>query len=207
MYIEKSVRHFFKCTNLRSVIFSNDSQLRVIGYHAFYECKSLQSIAIPDSVTTIGEEAFCHCTNLESVLFSDQSRLQKIRVCAFYGCHSLQSIIIPKSVTEIRHWAFNQCSKLKSVIFAEHSSIQTINTRTFCGCTSLQFINLPTTVTTIVHFAFVGSPVLQVIEIPHEAEVHPDAFCNTKLLRTTLKAHGTDCLKGRFDELPIHQTC
>jgi hypothetical protein len=62
----------YYCTNLRSVIFPNDSQLTEIGESAFQRCKSLQSIAIPDSVTTIGEEAFCDCSNLKSVLFTDQ---------------------------------------------------------------------------------------------------------------------------------------
>jgi hypothetical protein len=84
----------------------------VIGNEAFEGCKSLQSIAIPDSVTTIGPSALCHCTNLESVLFTDQSRLQEIGRGAFSICTSLQSIIIPKSVFEIRGYVFAHCSKL-----------------------------------------------------------------------------------------------
>jgi hypothetical protein len=48
---------------------------------------------------------------------------------------------------------------------------------------------------------------LQVIDIPHQAEVHPDAFMNCPLLSTTLEEHGTDCMKGRFNALPIHQSC
>ena len=67
---------FHWCTKLKSVVFPNDSQLRLIGYEAFCGCKSLQSIDIPDSVTTIGQDAFCDCINLESVIFTDQSCLQ-----------------------------------------------------------------------------------------------------------------------------------
>jgi hypothetical protein len=140
---------FSYCPNLRSVIFPNDSQLRVIGDHAFRGCKSLQSIAIPDSVTTIEQWAFMRCVNLESVLFTDQSCLQEIGINAFRRCHSIQSIIIPKSVVEIGECAFQDCSKLKSVIFAEHSSIQTIYSYAFYNCTSLQFIYIPTAVTSI----------------------------------------------------------
>jgi hypothetical protein len=71
----------------------------------------------------------------------------------------------------------------------------------------LQFINIPTTVTTIYREAFLGCSVLQVIDIPIQAVVHPDAFHSCPLLSTTLDEHGTDCMKGRFDALPIHQTC
>ena len=207
---------FYECTNLKSVIFPNDSQLRRIGNEAFYECKSLQSIDIPDSVTIIFEGAFGQCHNLESVLFTDQSCLREIGVNAFCYCHSLQSMIIPQSVTEIGGLAFDECSNLKSVIFEEHSSIQSIDD-TFCNCRSLQFINIPTTVTKIDESAFNGCHVLQVIDISHQAEVrydhvfgivvNPTAFKNCHLLSTTLEEHGTDCLKGRLDELPIHQTC
>ena len=198
---------FHWCTKLKSVVFANDSQLREIGIYVFRGCKSLQSIAIPDSVTTIGEDAFDDCTNLESVLFSDQSCLQEIGHCAFYRCHSLHSIIIPKSVTTIGRDAFHDCSKLKSVIFAEHSSIQVINCFTFCRCFSLQFINIPTTVTAIHRSAFAWCPVLQVIDIPRQAAVRPRAFDTCPLLSTTLEEHSTDCIKGRFDALPIHQSC
>jgi hypothetical protein len=71
----------------------------------------------------------------------------------------------------------------------------------------LQFINIPTTVTTIHRFAFYWCHVLQVIDIPRQAEVAPDAFKNCHLLSTTLEEHGADCMKGRFNALPIHQSC
>jgi hypothetical protein len=200
-------RAFYWCPNLRSVVFPKDSQLREIEWDAFRGCESLRRIAIPDSVTTIGGTAFCHCTNLESVLFTDQSCLQEIGNCAFFRCASLQSIFIPKSVTEIGRSAFRLCSKLKSVIFAEYSTIQTINSYTFHKCTSLQFINIPTTVTTIKYGAIAWCPVLQIIDIPHQAEVDPRAFDTCPLLRTTLEEHGADSIKGRFDALPIHQAC
>ena len=38
-----------------------------IGYGEFDGCESLQSINIPDSVTTIKEGAFDYCLNLKSI--------------------------------------------------------------------------------------------------------------------------------------------
>ena len=61
-----------------------------IGDEAFYNCTSLTSITIPDSVTIIGNNAF-------------------------NGCRSLVSVTIPNSVKSIGSSAFNACSNLKSV--------------------------------------------------------------------------------------------
>ena len=48
---------------------------------------------------------------------------------------------------------------------------------------------------------------MQVIDIPHQSVVDPDTFEDYKLLSTTLEEHGADGMKGRFDALPIHQSC
>ena len=52
-----------------------------------YRCKSLQSITIPTSVTSIGDKAFS-------------------------GCESLKSVTIPNSVTSIGNRAFSWCTHL-----------------------------------------------------------------------------------------------
>ena len=200
---------FIHCINLKSVVFANDSQLTAIGKCAFFRCQALQSIIIPDSVTRIGDHAFSHCTNLESVLFSDHSCLQDIGDYAFYHCDSLQSIIIPKPVIELGDSVFCECFDLKSVIFADHATTQiVINGNTFSNCTSLQFITIPTTFTTMNEGTFDSCHILQVLDIPHQdAEADPYSFKNCPLLQGTLEKHGTDCMEGRFDALPIHQAC
>jgi hypothetical protein len=53
------------------VTFGDNSQLESIGVHAFSGCTSLESITIPDSVTTIGVFAFDGCTSLASVTFEN----------------------------------------------------------------------------------------------------------------------------------------
>ena len=61
-----------------------------IGNNAFYGCSSLTSITIPNSVTSIGSNAFRHCTGLTSITIPNS--VTSIGSSAFYGCSGLTSI-------------------------------------------------------------------------------------------------------------------
>ena len=109
---------FYGCTNLRTVIFNDESQLKTIGSRSFMGCK-LTAIKIPDSVTTISFEAFAVCDNLQEVIFGENSQLNEICRAAFMYCEKLISITIPKSVKMINNEAFLHCTELSSVVFAD----------------------------------------------------------------------------------------
>ena len=81
-----------------------------IGNEAFRDCKSLTSVNIPDSVTTIGSYAFYYCTSLTSVTIPDS--VTTIGQNAFVYCSSLTSVTIGDSVTTIGNYAFYVCSNL-----------------------------------------------------------------------------------------------
>ena len=85
-----------------------------IGERAFYNCSSLKSVTIPDSVTSIGHYAFDYCTSLTSVTIPD--RVTSIGHYAFDYCTSLTSVTIGNSVTSIGNYAFDDCYKLVEVI-------------------------------------------------------------------------------------------
>ncbi len=65
----------------------------------------MTSVEIPDSVTTIGDQAFCKCESLTSVTISDS--VTSIGGKAFHGCDSLTDVTIPASVTSISKSAFS----------------------------------------------------------------------------------------------------
>ena len=90
--------------------------MTIIGDWAFFDCNSLQSIVIPDSVTKIGKWAFRNCTSLQLVKLPDS--VTEIGKEAFIGCISLQSIVISDSVTEIEKSAFCGCYSLQSITIA-----------------------------------------------------------------------------------------
>ena len=91
-----------------------------IGDNAFYGCSSLTSIDIPNSVTNIGDGAFLQCSNLTSVIIPNS--VTSIGVEAFGGCRSLTSVTIPESVTSIGSHAFWSCPIVKSR-FINNSSL------------------------------------------------------------------------------------
>lgn len=74
-----------------------------IGKNAFSSCENLRSIIIPQSVKTIGEGAFANCECLKSVTIHDS--VTSIGAKAFWGC-GFSSFKIPNNLTYIGNDAF-----------------------------------------------------------------------------------------------------
>jgi hypothetical protein len=74
-----------------------------IGDSAFYDCESLVSVTLPDSVTINGKEAFYSCDSLASVTLP--TGVAVIGDRAFYGS-GLKSVTLPASVTSVGDYAF-----------------------------------------------------------------------------------------------------
>lgn len=85
---------------------------KVTSVKGFSDCKSLTSVTIPNSVTSIGAFAFSWCESLESITIPNS--VTSIGEFAFWQCTSLESITIPDSVTSIDRdalWGVITCSK------------------------------------------------------------------------------------------------
>ena len=142
----------------------NEVQVEHIGSDAFYNCSSLTSVTIPDSVTSIGEAAFEDCTGLTSITIPNSVR--NIGRKAFYKCSSLTSITIPESVEGIGDYAFYGCSSLTSIEFEGTSKITSIEMSAFGCCNSLESITIPNSVTNIGSKAFYDCSSLTSVTIP-----------------------------------------
>ena len=81
--------------------------------YAFYGCWRLESVEIPNSVTSIDYQAFYNCSGLTSVEIPNS--VTSIGNYAFLDCSGLTSVEIPNSVTSIGEYAFYDCSGLTSV--------------------------------------------------------------------------------------------
>lgn len=76
---------------------------------AFCESR-ISSVHIPNTVKTIGMQAFAYCENLERVTFEEDSSLDFIDAMAFSGCSKLTHIRLPDKLRVIERMAFTDCT-------------------------------------------------------------------------------------------------
>ena len=115
--IPNSITHiptyaFWHCKCLKSVIIPES--VKNIGKNAFNGC-SLTSITIPKSVTSINQDAFLD-SGLKAATIQDGT--VRIPQYAFSKCSSLKSVSIPKSVQNIANNAFEYCIGLSDIYYA-----------------------------------------------------------------------------------------
>ena len=73
-----------------------------------------ENIVLPDSVTSIGDLAFCWCKSLKSINIPNS--VTSIEYGAFRGCTSLESIVLPDGLISIGDRAFEGCESLQAII-------------------------------------------------------------------------------------------
>ena len=139
-----------KFTNATS-IYIPDS-VTSIGVQAFKSCKNLKSVRISAALNILGERVFQSCSSLTEVVFAPNSVLTEIGYIAFSHCTSLESITIPDSVTNIGNSLFMNCANLTSINIPRAAT--TIDAHAFNGCANLTSINIPRAITTIGYCAF-----------------------------------------------------
>lgn len=147
-------------------------------------CNQIQSVTIPESVTSIGKSAFEHCSNLDSLIINGVAT-SMIGAYAFASCTSLTSLSLVGSFQTIGDSAFVNCGMTSLTIDATITSIekyafssrfltslsltgnvQKIGDHAFDSCSSLYTVTLPKSLTSIGSYAFDSCTSLDSIEIP-----------------------------------------
>jgi len=147
-------------TTLKTINLPNS--VTSIGDNAFLRCSGLTSVTISTSVTSIGFQVFKGCSGLTSVTIP--SSVTSIGENAFDGCTGLTSVTIPSSVTSIGSYTFQNCSGLTSVTIP--SSVTSIGNYAFAGCTGLTSFTIPSSVTSIGSYTFSYCSGLTSVTIP-----------------------------------------
>ena len=109
-----------------------------IGNIAFIDCKKLDSVIIPQGVTSIGNTAF--------------------------GNSSVRLVVIPASVKSIEKYAFTLCENLESIIIPD--GVKRLEDATFAGCGSLVSVTIPNSVSYVGNAVFFQCKKMEFITIP-----------------------------------------
>ena len=133
-----------------------------IGKDAFAQCRALQSLTIDDAATSIGDWAFCECYKLTTLSLGEN--ITTIGDDAFEDCRILNNVTIPQSVTSIGKHAFEFCYKMDSLTIKDAAT--SIGEYAFCDCQKLETLSLGKNITTIGDDAFRGCYDLECIMLP-----------------------------------------
>ena len=146
-------------------------------------CNQIQSVTIPESVTSIGKSAFEHCSKLDSLTIKGVAT--SIGAFAFASCTSLTSLSLVGSFQTIGDFAFASCGMTSLTIDATITSIekyafssssltslsltgnvQKIGDYAFTYCTSLTSLSLTGNIQKIGDHAFDSCSSLNTVTLP-----------------------------------------
>ena len=144
-----------------------------IAQNAFTS-SDLTNVTIPNSVTSIGLEAFSHCGSLTSATIPNS--VTNIGRSAFYYCTSLTSIEVSSgngAYKDINGVLFNKAGTLlhtypagKSGSYVIPDGVNNLGYSAFAGSKTLTNITIPDSVTIIGHYVFYGCSGLTSVTIP-----------------------------------------
>lgn len=156
---------FANCSSLQDVDFSNTIALTNIGNGVFYNCKQLNNIIIPNTVTTMGYAVLQDCSKLKSVVFSEAMTIINDHMCS--GCTALENVQMPTEPVSINYAAFNGTSSLKNIDIP--NTVKEIRGYAFQN-SGLESIALPVTLDYLYSCAFNNCKSLKHIEMPSYLE-------------------------------------
>ena len=142
-----------------------------IGEDAFYGCSGLTSIEIPNSVTSIGDDAFSSCSNLTSIVVNPGNTKYDSR----NGCNAIIETASNTLIAGCQNTIIpNSVTSIGYCAFYDcesltsiqiPNSVTSIGERAFGDCTSLTSIVIPNSVTSIGDYAFAFCDSMKSIQI------------------------------------------
>jgi len=106
-----------------------------ISNNAFKGNTAITSVTLPDTIESVGANAFQNCTNL--VTFNGGSGYTTFGNYMLAGCTSLTGVTMSDMVTSIGSYAFSGCTALEQIAL---DSVTSIGDRAFINCTALKDI-------------------------------------------------------------------
>ena len=187
--------------NLTEVVFQ-DGMKEIPRYilSSYNYNSNIEKVVIPETVITIGGDAFQNCAVLKEVELPDN--LNTIEWSAFYGCMSLRKIMIPASVRKIENSAFTKCKGLEEVEMSYETTDSsvvgrdalTLGSSVFSDCISLNKIKLSDNITELGHSEFEGCKSLKELIIPESVTTLGSCIIkDTGIVSITIPKSVTSC--------------
>lgn len=168
---------FYRCKSLAGVIIPE--WVTSIGASAFDGCASIESITLPDKVSELGKNTFARCAALKSATLSPA--IANVPEGAFYGCTALEDINIPEGVQTFGRQAFSYCEALAAITFP--STVTALGDHLFTSCKNLTTVSLSENLAELPSYCFAWCGSLKNIELPAGLTAISDhAFTDCEML-------------------------
>ena len=178
------------CSNIHSVTIPQS--VKSIGREAFYKCDGLESLTINGAIDTMGYKAFSNCTSLTTLKLGEH--IKTIGSDAFEGCSALKNVTIPENVTSIGYYAF-AFSGLESLTI--NGAIDTMEDEAFYHCEDLKTLKLGEHIKMIGNDAFKECSQLREVTIPDSVtSIGSCAFCRCTSLTTLSLGENIEAIYG-----------
>ena len=146
-----------------------------IGANAFSGNGYLQSVVVPDGVTSIGEGAFSECPKLQSAVLPNNSNYKTISKKCFYNDAALSVADMSEYITKISSNAFENCGFVSLDL---SDNITEIASNAYYGCKNISKLKLPKYLEKFGNGTFGDCDALQEVEIPKYIKDADDIYPN-----------------------------
>lgn len=181
---------FAGCLKLEKIVIPEN--VKIIEKNAFVD-SGLKEVAIPTTVTKIGNNAFAN-TDFETLVLENLNDSLVFGDSVFSNCEKLKSVTI--DICSLGTRMFADCKNLENITFTE--KVTTIPANAFLNCDSLQEVTIPKSVTSIENGGGFNS-CLSLTKVKYEGTTIPCGIGAPQILKEITVKEGSDW-ESKFSE-------